>query len=1383
MAMVMSHFGRHVSLDELRLVSGVSRDCITAADLVRVAKHYELPVRVLRREPENLKELGFPLIVYLDFIHFTVIEDITQEGIWLNDPSSGRSLMDKSKFNEAFSGITIAVTKGERFEKGGQYLKTWQRVATFFSAKEVGQVGASLFVGVLSYVPQVVFAFSLGHLLSQVFSGSEGKITNYGVSFASLAIALIAQIFFVNISSKISLNLELDSIKKRLPSLARHLLGQPHSFFIYRIASVLHQRIYAQERVIQVLLQEFLEAVVHSCGLLVLLGGFYFIDPLAGVVATSLSVLFGAFLYVMSSCANKWARRFIEIHNTIWIKLSQALENFESFKTSGGDQAFFRNHMGSFSQRLLDRQKSGLFRSFAEAGSDFFTLLLILSLFATLAGQGGEIGTLFTCLCLAFGVHKPFQAIAKLQGMWIFLEQQLPPIDDLIAQPTGKSRPDNKAFYFDPDVADILSAKDVLFGFTKVKPPLLHDVSISVKRGEQLGITGPSGGGKSTLAEILIGLHHPWSGQVRFNGVEAQSLSRQQLMQQIGWVNKHPYFIKGTVRENITLWDETISEADIQAAIKDACLIQCIENCPDGLDTQVAPQGANFSGGQRQRLEIARALARKPNVLVLDEATDGLDSELETQLRQHLRDRGITVLMISHRESTLNRCERTVHLVDGRIQLVETPQVPKVSPPSPYLEDEEDYGTMKAKGGQREDLIKAFCLVSKKLTKKEIKIPQSAFSVGQTNMDCLESLSRFNELPMRYLRFVSPSWWKMDHGPLMGFYKVDGQAVAILPNHKNHFDIINPSTGVKTPLNANEIDKLEDRFVMLHEAFLDKPRTAFDFFFHGIHQHVKEMKAVFISCCVLAILMLAFPLAGYVYVEEILPFGDIHSFYAFVGALAGLGFLYFMLQVYQLLAIHRFEGRIETLSTQAIYQHMTRIRPFFFKKYSPDVVTRSLRALPHILDALSCGFLRRLIMGAGMISGLGVLAFLSLEVFAYSILLLCGLTVCSMYLARQSHRGVTDHLSLRIQNVEFMLDLFKNAPRLIQGCREMAALEVWKKAHVIELSYLKQIRKAENNVHHFNDLMFGLALLGFLPALIFWNQTWSAGQVSALVLAYMSTVFCLKSCLSAFNDFSKTLPFFQRLKPLVEASIEPRRAVQSFDPTLPPIDIKDVTYRYPASKSATLKNISLRVEPGQMVTLVGSSGCGKSTFLRVLLGFYPIENGEIIRSGQKDCDIDLSSWREKVGAVFQDDQLEVAQTIRGHIMGNSYYTLPEIREAARLAMLESDLNAMPMGVQSIVDSERVSTGQKQRILIAQRLVRKPMLLILDESTNALPEQMQAELFANIRTLGLSCLLVSHRESAIAASDRVFHMQDGQIVWSGSPEDYDPSRLADDPMDI
>ncbi|WP_417798831.1 ATP-binding cassette domain-containing protein [Terasakiella pusilla] len=1385
MAMVMSHWGRHVSLDELRLVSGVSRDCITAADLIRVAKHYDLPVRVLRREPEDLKELGFPLIVYMDFIHFTVLEDITDEGVWLNDPSSGRILMDKSQFNESFSGITLSITPNEAFKKGGVYLKTRERAANFFKGKDDWQIATSLFLGVLSYIPQVAFAFLTGSFLTQLFSTSDAAFSDDGFLFGAMAMTIVAQILLLKLSAKRSLKLEIETIKERLANLANHLLNQPYRFFVYRIAPVLHQRIYKQERVTQVLLQDFLDAGIHGCGLLLLLGGFYFLDPVVGCVAIVITVCFGSFLYLMASRANKWARRFIEIHNTIWVKISQALENFESFKTGGGDQAFFRNNMGTFSHNLRDRQKSGLYRSFAEASSDFFTLSLVLSLFASLAWLEGETGTLFTGLCLAFGAHKPFQSLAKLQGQWIFLEQQLPSIDDLTNQPHPKARPDNPEFSMSPYASNILTAENITFGFTKVKPALLRDASLSIKPGEQLGITGPSGGGKSTFAETLIGLHQPWSGQVYINGFAASSLSPKQLRQQIGWVNKHPYFIKGTVRDNITLWDETISEADIQAAIKDACLTQCLTNCPEGLDTIVAPQGANFSGGQRQRLEIARALARNPRILVLDEATDGLDSELETKLRQNLRDRAVTLLMISHRESTLNRCDRVVHLINGKIQHEDSNVTPQVAAASPYLEDEEEYSPTHPQQGHRADLIKAFCLVGHALTKKEVNIPKPPlrFEPTQTDLECLESLARYNGLPLRNVRFVSPNWWQMDHGPLIGFDNDQGKPVAILPDRNKGFEIINPSTNQKTPLSRTEIDKLENKFVALHEGFEEKPNSPFRFFFHGFHQNKEDVKATLISCFALSLLMLVLPFAGYVYIDEILLFGETQSIYAFGSALAGLGLVYLFIQAYQLIAIHRLEGRIETLSTQAIYQHMMRIRPFFFHKYSPDTVTRSLRALPYILDSLSGGFLRRLLLGAGVISGLGVIGVLAPRLFIYCLALLGGGAFYSLYLSRQSLFGVAEQLSRRINNVEFLLDVFKSAPRLIQSGREKAALDVWKKARREELSNLKKSRCAQNNVRQFNDLIMWFSLLGFLPALAMGAGGYTPAHLSALLLAFMTTVFCLKGCLSALNDLAQTQPFFQRLKPLVDAPIEPRRPIKTFDKNIPPIEIKHVSYCYPNSKSATLKNVSLTVGPGQIVTLVGSSGCGKSTLLRVLLGFYPIENGEIIRSGLSDDDIDLSSWRERVGAVFQDDQLEIAQTIRGHIMGNNYYTLPEIREAARLAMLEDDLNAMPMGIQSIVDSERVSTGQKQRILIAQRLVRKPMLLILDESTNALPEKMQAELFANIRTLGLSCLLVSHRESAIAASDRVFHMQDGQIVWSGSPQAYDPSRRADDPMDI
>lgn len=1384
MAMILSHFGRHVTLDELRTLSGVSRDCITAADLVRMAHHFGLSVEVKRKEPEDFEHLRFPFIAYLDFIHFVVIEGVSPEGVWINDPGSGRQLKDAEIFSEVFSGITLTFAKGPSFAAGGTYVTRWQRVRRHLSFVRYLPVMAGMFAGLLMSVPLVIFALGFGELIARVAAPVAVDWTELVALLFILSGVSVLYWLLSTLARQAEHKLEQGYIGQRLPALARHLLSMPYAFFVYRIAAVLHQRIYAQEGVAATLFRNCLAAVTHGFSLIILGAALFYIDQTVGAIAAGLSVCIVVFFYGLEQMARARSPRPSGTDDVIWTKLSHALENFESFKTSGGDDGFFRSRMGDVARKIWLQQRVGLFRSFAEAGADIFPVIIGCVILARSAYGDVGVAAFFSLIFLAFALHTPVRGLAALHGEGRILDQDLPLIDDLLDQVGEDHHGQDKGQKTTVDSPYILSCTDISFGFTKVKPALLQGIDLNVLPGEQIGITGPSGGGKSTFAEVLIGLHQPWTGRVELEGVSFSQLSRDDLMTEIGWVNKTPYFIAGTVRDNLLLWDTTITQDDLSTAIHDACLTQMLEDCPDGLETQVAPRGANFSGGQRQRLEIARTLVRNPRILVLDEATDGLDDPLEAQIRENLRRRGVTLLIVSHRENTLKACDWVVHLIDGQICLTAQAQVQQVlaaKGAALFGADADPTAPLRPRTDIRQELIQVFRWVAAAVSKKTISLPPASLPIDGADSGGrgLAMLARHNRLPLRYVRFASRKWWRYDHGPLIAFTRAGHRPVAILGDGMGGFVIADPSTGGRTPLTEKNRETLETRMVMLHDDFSKKSVKPFHFFVHAFHRCIGDLKSVAGATIALMGGTLAIPAAGYVLFHEIWPYGDVGAIDFYLGGvlLAGGGLL--VAESYRLIALHRLEGRLETSASQALYQHVMRLQPLFFHENNPEGINRSLHAVPHILNVLRGGTLRRLLASAGCLLCVCVLASVSPVLALWACLILFWGAGVSVFLSWQAFVSVGPHLTQRLVNTDFLFQLFKNAARLRQMGREKSALEVWEKGREDELLLWHRIRQAENSSKVFLDVSVLFALVLFVIALVLGSEAHPPALVGTLVLTFIMALFCMKQTTSALCDLVRIVPFLSRLKPLTQAKTEPRRQPVPFDDTTCPVEVRNLHFSYPGSTVEVLKDVSLRVKPGQIVTLVGASGCGKSTLLRVLLGFYPSASGEILRYAKQADEIDISSWRDGVGAVFQDDQLDLALTIRGHILGQDFYTMAKIREAARLAMLEPDIDAMPMGIQTIVDGDKISTGQKQRILIAQRLIREPSLLILDEATNALPETMQADFFANLRKLGVSCLLVSHRSSAIAASDYVYHMEGGRITWSGAPSDFDPSKLIPD----
>jgi ATP-binding cassette, subfamily C, bacterial len=243
-------------------------------------------------------------------------------------------------------------------------------------------------------------------------------------------------------------------------------------------------------------------------------------------------------------------------------------------------------------------------------------------------------------------------------------------LDDVLQNPIDPELQLEETRNSDPatptELTGALELRQLTFGYSQTAPPIVSDFNLSLQPGQRVALVGGSGSGKSTIAKLVAGLYRPWQGEIFLDGHLKDDLERSLVVQSLAMVSQDILLFGGTIRENLSLWDRTIPTDRLMAALEDAAMAETVRSM-GGLDAQLLEGGRNLSGGQCQRLEIARALVNNPAILILDEATSALDAATEQTIDRNIRQRNCTCLIVAHRLSTIRDCDEIIVLAQGQV--------------------------------------------------------------------------------------------------------------------------------------------------------------------------------------------------------------------------------------------------------------------------------------------------------------------------------------------------------------------------------------------------------------------------------------------------------------------------------------------------------------------------------------------------------------------------------------------------------------------------------------------------------------------------------------------------------------------------------------------
>jgi len=675
LGIVLAHYGRWVPINELRVACGVSRDGCTAGDLQQAANLFGVDVQGRRLPYRLLRSVRTPAILFWEFQHFCVLEGFRGSDFLINDPAQGHRLVREDEFAKLYTGVVLTLEPRADFVKGGRPPRIRDKLWPWFRPHK-SLLAAAALCGLLGAIPTLAVPLLLGEFIDRAQIGALGDAL-YIVGAVTLAAAALFALTWLqqNALNRLSLRVSVEQSAR----LVSKLLRMPREYFAQRLAGDVAARTHLVNNVTDEgstqLTGLFIELAISTA----LLAWMIYEDAwlAAGVLAVAVANAVALRMLVRLRLQENYRLR--QEQGRLLGVGAMALRRLDSIRASGTEAAIFARWTGYLARELGIRQRFaglgaaiGAFPGLAQAMG-----AAVILYFGTIRVLGGEmsIGELTAFFLVSSRFLVPIGRFVDAADRLNVLSADLQRIDDVVAghEPLPAMREQKQpgkqlaVFQGKLRLTGRLEIKGLTFGYRRYGDPLLSNLNLLIEPGQRIAVIGPTGSGKSTLAMLVGGLWQPWAGEILFDGVPREQIPPEVMADSVAFVDQEVALLSGTVRENLTMWNHKAPDNLIVSAARDACIHDEISRRPLNYDSRVHQGGLNFSGGQRQRLEIARALVYKPSLLVLDEATSAVDPLIERQIDDAIRRRGCACLIIAHRLSTIRDCDEIIVMDQGRV--------------------------------------------------------------------------------------------------------------------------------------------------------------------------------------------------------------------------------------------------------------------------------------------------------------------------------------------------------------------------------------------------------------------------------------------------------------------------------------------------------------------------------------------------------------------------------------------------------------------------------------------------------------------------------------------------------------------------------------------
>lgn len=669
LTMVLAYYEKWIPLEQVRIDCGISRDGSNARNILRAARSYGLTAKGYRFEPDELREYGtFPCIIHWNFNHFVVLDGFKGDKAVLNDPARGTCTIPMKEFDESFTGICLMFEPSEDFVPEGK-----PQSMLDYAKKQMAGTGVAMTFVILTTLISSLFgiidpAFSR-IFLDRLLTGENPEwFTPFLLALAGLG---IVQLIVAWIQAVYSLKLEGKMDMVGTGTYMWKVLRMPMEFFSQRMAGDIQSRQTSNAAIANSLVNIFAPLVLDALMMvfyLVVMIRYSLTLTLIGLSSVVLNLLLSRI--IAKKRVNITRVQMRDAGKLVGTTVA-GIEMIETIKSSGAENGFFEKWSGY--QAAVNTQKVrfqrlssalGLLPKLVSTLCD--TLVLMIGVFLAMNGSF-TVGMIMAFQGFLASFTAPASSLISAGQSLQEMRTEMERVEDVMKYPIDPIFDnDTEAEEYDK-LSGTVEMKHVTFGYSRLAEPLIQDFNMTLKAGSRVAFVGSSGCGKSTLSKLISGLYQPWSGEILFDGKPMSKIDRSVFTGSLAVVDQDIILFEDTIANNIKMWDTSIEDFEMIMAARDAQIHEDIMLREGGYQYKLTEGGKDFSGGQRQRMEIARVLAQDPTIIILDEATSALDAKTEYNVVKSIKDRGITCIVVAHRLSTIRDCDEIIVMDKGKV--------------------------------------------------------------------------------------------------------------------------------------------------------------------------------------------------------------------------------------------------------------------------------------------------------------------------------------------------------------------------------------------------------------------------------------------------------------------------------------------------------------------------------------------------------------------------------------------------------------------------------------------------------------------------------------------------------------------------------------------